>query len=225
MFRLAKHCLSLLLALPLAALADPISVTTRSTGSADPHPIVLDALGLDYWDYSGGPLPYELTISSVFDPAGSGYFDEGFRVSDYGSQVSLSLTLGADTFQFASEGATSVQAYSGWYSHEIWFDSPRPGSGKILFIANWLTGAPGLDSPPLTLHQLVTSEGNAQLDAMPSNPDAPGFWSMYGKADSVTLVTSPVPEPAPFGMLLGGVLVLGLWARLRHTSGSSLSKN
>lgn len=52
----------------------------------------------------------------------------------------------------------------------------------------------------------------------PSNPDAPGLWSMVTLADDARLsVVSAVPEPASAALLLAGMFILANFKQISRS--------
>jgi hypothetical protein len=210
MTRLTASCACILLALPLAASADPWTITSRTTGMADPNAIVLGHLDIDDFDnVQGGPLPYEMRISTLFDPTEP---DAWGRATDDTAGIWLYFRIGDAEFYFTGEGRSTVQAtLDGYYSHEVGL---RNGS-YVLSLANILqapAGALGADAfTPLQLDSGDELSGAMRIDSYPANPDAPGFWSMSASGEFASLnVLSPVPEPLPLAMLATGLFGVGL---------------
>lgn len=218
MFSPIKHCLALLLVLPIAAVANPVSVTTHSTGLVDPNPAVLGRLGIET---PGSILPYDLTVRSVFDPDSAGYLNLGdFAIQDEGD-LDISLKLGSKAYHFAGQGWSNVRTYkvddaTDGYEHDITFSPPETVGfdvsiwNRMIAPAGTFTGQPVLATrrSPFTPLDAFTD-----FVATPSNPDAPGLWTMIGTVKTFSLQVSPVPEPATLGMLAAGVLALGLRRR------------
>ena len=198
----------ILLALPLAAVADPLTVTTRSSGIADVNQTVLYYLGLDD-TIEAAELPYELTIRSTFDPVAD-LPGRGEWVTDQSSQVLVEFRIGSMTYHYTGSGSTSANVHTPFdtgdaYRHEVELDN----------LHFWQTGyAPTGTLGPggaLTMRDIggITS-GVFGINAYPFNPDAPGFWTMGGKATSFSVqVMSAIPEPASYALLAAGLFVLG----------------
>jgi hypothetical protein len=159
-----------------------------------------------------------LTITSTFGPAGPGYFDNGQRVEDYNNDVAIALTVGLHTYNYAGAGSTNAQAFStNSYGHEIAFVPPETGS-YFMTVSQFVTDPGGsLGGHPLTPRTLDLGPGavgTVQFTTIPVNPDAPGFWTMSGNAETMSLqVISAIPEPTRLGMFAAGMLTLGLWRR------------
>lgn len=200
----------MLLALPLAALADPFTVTTRSSGIANVNPTVLYYLGMDN-TIEASELPYELTISSTFDPVAD-LPGRGEPIFDRESQVAVEFRLGDMRFDYTGSGMTWASVYTPFdtgdaYWHEVQLDNLHfsqrgyaptgtlgPGGALVMRELGGITG------------------GIFWIDAYPPNPDAPGSWSMNGAVNNFSV--SAVPEPAAYALLAAGLFVLG-WRRMR----------
>jgi hypothetical protein len=95
----------LLLALPLVAVADPVTVTTRSTGtqitnesSLGTTNSMLNVLGLNPLT-STAPLPYELTLTSTFDTDAMPS-PESFWAQAY-ADVVIDFRIGTQAYHYA----------------------------------------------------------------------------------------------------------------------------
>lgn len=199
-----------LLVLPLAALADPSTVTTRASGIADVNPTVLYYLGMDNL-IEATELPYELTMRSTFNPV-----DElpgrGEPIFERDSQVVVEFRLGDMRFDYTGHGMTWASVYTPFdtgdaYWHQVELDNLH---FSLRGYAPEGTLGPG---GALTMRELggITS-GNLSIDAFPSNPDAPGYWTMNAAVDNFSV--SAVPEPAAYVLMAAGLCVLG-WRRMR----------
>jgi hypothetical protein len=204
----------LLLALPCAAMADPVTVTMSTSGRIDANPLVID----DFWPEAQAmdQMPFTLTMSAVFESGSETYGSGSSRAWDPLTDFDLSFELGGMTYHPTTQGGASATLYhdtSGIdvYQMEVYFGP----SANISFSASINGPAGSFGSTPLAPVKLESApglSGSIHIGVSPSNPDAPGYWVMDGKADSFYLqVASAVPEPAPFGMLAAGVLTLGWW--------------
>src|SRR5690606_1391309 len=61
--------------------------------------------------------------------------------------------------------------------------------------------------------------GRVDLSLLPLDPDIPVTWSGYGRADSVSVQVSVVPEPAGAAMLAAGLAALAAAGRRRWAPG------
>lgn len=223
MFSPIKSSLILLFALPMTAVADPVSVTVRSSGQIDlPDPLVLDRLGLETPDES---VPYQLTVRSIFDPGSAGYGDLRDLVIQDPGDLDISLKLGTQSYHFADKGYSDVQVYkiddtTDGYEYDITFNPPEASGNYSMSIWNRMAAPTGTStghSPLATRSIDFGTHGFTQFVAFPSNPDAPGFWTMFPTIETYSLQVSPVPEPATLGMLAAGMLAVAGWRR-RTTS-------
>ena len=148
-------------------------------------------------------------MHSTFDPVAD-LPGRGEWVTDQSSQVLVEFKIGSMTYHYTGSGSTSANVYTPFdtgdaYQHEVRLDN-------LYF---WQTGyAPTGTLGPggaLTMRDVggITSSVFG-INAYPSNPDAPGFWPMGGKATSFSVqVMSAVPEPASYALLAAGIFVLG----------------
>lgn len=195
----------MLLALPLTALAEPFTVTTRSTGIADVNPTVLYYLGMDN-TIEASALPYELTIRSTFDPVAD-LPGRGEPLFDRDSQVVVEFRLGNMRFDYTGSGMTWASVYTPFdagdgYWHQVELDNLH--FSQRGFAPAGTLGPGGA----LAMRELggITS-GYVSIDAFPSNPDAPGYWTMNGAVNNFSV--SAVPEPAAYALMAAGLFVLG----------------
>jgi hypothetical protein len=163
-FLIKRSCV-LLLALPLLAVADPVTVTTHSTGthsttdsSLGTTNSMLTVLGLDPLT-STAPLPYALTLTSTFDtdalPSAESFWAQanGNVVIDFriGSQA---YHYGGPATSLAHLAAQSANVEE--YSHTIFLDTPNYRYG---FVHELLgpSGSMGKYNPlaPLALPRLL----------------------------------------------------------------------
>lgn len=222
MSALVRRSCMLLLALPVLALAEPVTVVTRSTGSSATNAIVLSALGLNNVP-AATLLPYELTLTSTFDsdqnaPAS----DES--VHDDGASV-IDFHLGNQVFRRAASAYSSVSRYaqsSGFdrYTHGIAFDTPgSPSVNYTISFTHQLDYLPDSEQPGKPLAPLDVDEsdgvvGSYTIWVRPGNPDVPLNWIMGGEASTLSVQVAAVPEPASFALLGAGLLSLALRRRM-----------
>jgi len=207
-------------ALPCTARAGTVEVTIHTSGSMDANPLVLYALGLD--TSTTDRLPFDLTISSSFDSANLVDSAGGPYANAAGAELQVSFQLGAMTYRYAGTGGADVRLYdagSGRQGYQLQIGFGPAFNNNLLVRSVVIAPAGSFGASPLSPLSLGAGPGLAgfaSVGAYPSNPDAPGFWTMSADADRFSLqVTSPVPEPAPFGMLAAGMFILGGW-RLRR---------
>jgi hypothetical protein len=220
MSRLLAQLRLSLLALPLSALAEPVTVTTRSSGFVDPIPGAVYHLGIDLYDVGTGPLPYSLTLSSTFDPEHDGFLEGegGYWTPD--AAVAMQLQIGTQRYRYNGSATTRVQVFGATgYEQEIGL-IPDGIPRWVTFISSSVDGPVGSGGPfaPRTL-ALGPGQGSMRISTFLDDPDAPSLsWEMRGEAAAVSLqVVSGVPEPAPAHALLAALATLGLW-RWRRTA-------
>jgi hypothetical protein len=213
--RYCTFLLAAVLAVPLAAAAKATSVSSRAIGLANPDVLLLSQLDLDFSQYQGPPLSYQLDIGAVFDPgAGGGYSELGNRVEVRRTNVSVNFTIGGKTFAYNGPGwASAATSDTQWYVQQVGFSY---GSDELAFTAT-LNDPGTFRAHPLTPISFGVDGSpydGIRIEAYPHNPDAPGFWSLNADAGQMTLqVTSAVPEPASSWMAMAGLLVLLVPAR------------
>lgn len=223
---LTRRSCVLMLALPLAALADPVAVTTRSTGTSTVDDTVLSALGLNSVT-STAPVPYELTLRSTFDPDTSPPSTSDYWAYNYGGAVEIDFRIGSQAYHYDGAANSYANRQSGsWdgYTHAIYFDTPGPTtSNYTVYFYHTLYGLPGtsgLGGPlmPLDADASDGVQGYYTLHATPSNHDVPLSWYMDAYQSTVSINVAAVPEPASFALLAAGLATLGLrrrWPKLR----------
>lgn len=223
MRNLIKRSSMLLLALPVAAVADPVAVISHSIGTSTVNNAILNALGLDSVTTTD-PLPYELTLSSSFDPDANPSTSE-YAKNDGGKAV-IDFHIGSQYFHRDGIAYSSAHRYAqslniDSYEHYIQFytDGAPANSGYSLVFDHTLFGLPGSmgASGPLTPFHADESDsanGYYVIDAYPSNPDVPLSWQMAGYATpTISVNVAAVPEPASLTLLAAGLLSLGLRRR------------
>jgi len=122
-----KPVCALLLALPIAALADPVLVTTHSVGTIVPDFSLFNVLGL-VPEPTTTPLPYEPLLRSTLDPS-TMPSPSGFWAYSHDAEVLIDFHVGAQVDHdtgpvnsFANPSAQSANVEE--YGHGIWFDTP-----------------------------------------------------------------------------------------------------
>lgn len=215
--RCSKLLPGLVLAFPLAALADPVTVITHTTGSADVDPLVLSQLGLD-GNTQAETLPYELTLRSTFDPVAT-LPTRGEWAMDTDSEVVIDFRIGGMHYHYTGRGyatallSTPYGLGGDYYHHEVRL--PDAYFQQVAFGTARSFGAGGA----LGDREIGTfSDGYVAISTYPTNPDAPGMWLMGATPATYRLqVVSAVPEPAPYGLAAAGLLVLGWRQRMRRS--------
>lgn len=221
-----RYCM-LLLALPVAALAEPVVVKTHSIGTSLVHNTVLGALGLDSVE-STVPIPFELTLTSTFLP---GPLFSEWAYND-GGEVEIDFSIGDQNFHYVGAANSSVNLYAhslnyDSYNHYISFDTPGPTSSNytlgFIHTLYSLPGSHGQNGPlaPLYADESDGAFGYYTIRAAPSNPDVPLSWEMSSANAALSVQVVVIPEPAPFALLTAGLLALGLVHRSRRRTSSA----
>lgn len=211
---------ALLLALAAAAVADPVTVTTRSSGFIDANPGAVYHLGIDLYE-ARAPLPYNLTIGATFDPAADGFLEGERTYWTPDAAVALRLQIGTDTYRYDGtvSATTSLRVSEGGSGYEQEIGLIPLGIPRwVTFVSNTLdapVGSGGLFAPR-TL-SLGPGQGVMRIATFLDDPDAPSLsWAMRADADAMSLqVVSGVPEPAPACALALGLGMVGWWRRRR----------
>jgi hypothetical protein len=220
---LIKRSCAFLLALPLAAAAAPVAVTTLSTGvhhtnEATPGATnsLLNVLGLDPLT-STAPVPYALTLTSTFDTDALPS-PQSFWAQAYGDVV-IDFRIGTQDYHYA--GPASSTAYLAAqsadveeYSHTVWLDTPNYRYGFVHDMRG-PSGSLGEYDPlaPLDVDQSRLTDYSAHL-----------FFNLFAEpidfsldpvSATMSVHVAAVPEPASFAQLAAG---LGMFALLRMFS-------
>jgi hypothetical protein len=216
---LIKPCCTLLLALPLVAIADPVTVTTRSTGthitndsSLGGTNSMLNVLALDPLT-STAPLPYELTLTSTFD-TDTMPSPESFWAQAY-ADVVIDFRIGTQAYHYAGP-ANSIAHLAAQsanveeYSHTIWLETPNYYYG---FTHDMLapSGSLGQYNPlaPLDVDESDLTNFSAHLYFnLKAEPISFGL-DPVSSTMSVQ-VAAAVPEPASVALLAAGLATLAL---------------
>lgn len=215
---LRKRICMLLLALPLAAFAGPVTVTTHSTGingendySLGTTNSMLNVLGLEPLT-STAPLPYELTLTSTFD-TDTMPSPESFWAEAYGDVV-IDFRIGTQVYHYAgpANSIAHLAAQSASveeYSHTIWLETPNYYFG---FVHDML-GAPGSMGQfnplaPLDVDESDLTNFSAHLYFnLKAEPIAFGI---YPTSSTMSVHVAAVAEPASFVLLAAGLAALAL---------------
>ncbi|MEH6435978.1 PEP-CTERM sorting domain-containing protein [Massilia sp. DD77] len=218
---LSRRACMFVLGLPALVLAEPVSVTTHSTGTSNVDSTILFALGLD--SVTTAPfLPFELTLRSTFEPDA---IPSNWAYND-GGEVAIDFRIGDQEFHYGGRADSSVNLYDqstsfDAYGHVISFNTPGPpDSSYIIRFSHtlyYLPDNPGAAGPlsPLYADARDGVYGHYTIDAFPSYPDVPLHWQMSSTTDAMLSVqVGVVPEPAPFLLLSAGLLTLALRRRL-----------
>lgn len=212
--------LAFAIALPCMARADTVEVTMHASGAMYANPIVLHALDIDTGITDR--LPFDLAISASFDPGSVTDGPYGPQASADETAVEMSFQLGDMRYHYAGTTRSYVVLYdagNGRQGYRLEFGFGEVVGTQVDVSALVIAPAGSFGPDPLAPRSLGADPGFTgfvSFDTYSTSPDSPYFMSMNGDADRVSLqVTSPVPEPAPFGMLAAGVFILGGW-RMRE---------
>jgi hypothetical protein len=213
-----KRFCVLLLALPLTAVAEPVTVTTHSTGvhrtndaSLGATNSLLNVLGLDPLT-STAPLPYALTLTSTFDTDAMPS-PESFWAQAYGAVV-IDFRIGTQAYRYA--GPTSSTAYLAAqsanveeYSHTVWLDTPNYRYGFVHDLRA-PSGSLGQYNPlaPLDVDQSRLTDYSAHLFF--NLVAEPIDLSLDPVSSTMFVHVAAVPEPASFALLVAGLAALAL---------------
>lgn len=218
---LTRFCIPLL-ALPLTALADTVTVTTYASGSIEPNPGAVYHLGMDLYGERNGPVPYDLTLSSTFDPD-VGSIDSGDSDWFGNADVAVQLRIGTARYRYDNtlHTTTRLRVFDGGdaYEQEIGL-IPGGTPGLVTYMSNRLdapVGSGGLFAPRTVAPG--AGQGVTTIFTFLDDPEAPYLtWEMSAEADSMSLqITSAVPAPAPTDALLVGLGTICLWGRRRRS--------
>jgi hypothetical protein len=215
---LIKRSCALLLALPLVAVADPVTVTTHSTGfqsttdaSLGNANSMLNVLGLEPL-VPGAPVPYDLTLTSTFD-TNTLPSPESFWAYAVGNVV-IDFHIGTQTYHY-SGAANSTAHLAGQsanveeYGHTIGFETPNYFYG----FAHEMTGPTGSMGQfnPLAPLDVDESKLTSYAAHISFNLKAePISFSMDPTTSTMSVHVAAVPEPGSFGLLAAGLATLAL---------------
>ncbi|MGZ5199311.1 MAG: VPLPA-CTERM sorting domain-containing protein [Telluria sp.] len=212
---LAKFFPVLALAVPAAALADPITFTIHTSGSMKPIPIVTDQLGMQLPD-PGRPAQYALTMVTTFDPAATDFQQDVYGVYQNDARIDLTFVFAGLSYSYHGIGEASVSRAPNDWGYVQDACVPAPSSGQVFF-TNVVSPNYGGYFAALLDPTNYTSSGYGIASLWPPGPAN----QMAGDEESASVqvvsnIVSTVPEPASAGMLLGGMLALGCWRRRRQ---------
>lgn len=208
-----KRACLLLLSMPALALANPIVVTTHSTG-------MTEMVNADLKE-----VPYEITITSTFDLTQVREFDVpeatgvDYRLMSVGYiPYVIELTIGGEKFHYEGMGSGSlfhtVPDAAGTlesYEHEIRIDYPGGAYARYSVTGRGAAGSFGEGGLLATRN---IDGGAALTSSFDKSTGGGGGGINYSFGDggpsTFSLQVSPVPEPASYALLIGGMLVLGL---------------
>lgn len=213
--------LALPLSLPLAA-AEPVRITTQMSGQLDANPFLLQQMGLiDFDAYPDSLLPYSVTIDTIVDPDDAQDWCSDNWCYSLPARVSYSFTVDGRTVGFTNNSDSTMFAWSpDGYLHGISYrtvDLPEP-VGYFISVDAWVDGPEGsFGKDPFAPKVLggETITGRVEMSMLPLEPDIPVTWSGRGRADSVSVQVSVVPEPSGAGMLAAGLIALAAAGRRR----------
>lgn len=216
-FLIKRSCI-ILLALPLVAVADPVTVTTRSTGihstnadSLGTTNSMLNVLGLDPLT-STAPFPYELTLTSTFD-TNAMPSPESFWAQAIGDVV-IDFRIGTQVYHFAGPAnsiahlaAQSVNVEE--YSHTIWLETPNyfHGFGHAMLGP---AGSMGEFNPLAPLHVDETDLTNFSAHLNFGLKAEPISFGLDPISSTMSVHVVAVPEPASFALLAAGLATLAM---------------
>ena len=214
---LARLLFPVLVALPLAAAAEPVRVTTQLTGQLDPGPFTFEQLGLGpFYDQAGSFLPYSLTINTLFDADLSEELCYGTECYNFISEVSYTFRVGEQTVEFATSDGTGHIRWTG----TRYLNSLAYSTGLYyISLDTWLSAPAGsFDDDPLAPRVFGGTPdvgGRIALSIMPLESENPSYWQLSAGADRALLQVSVVPEPAGAAMLAAGLAVVALGRQRR----------
>lgn len=206
---------------PAAALADPVTISSKTTGMIVIGTPMLGTIDMHPPDdgFPSPGVPFLMQLESTFDTSASDVIlrPDGTLI-DPRTQVELLFTVGDRRLSFSGMGRSSVgMTAGGSYAHRVFLYV----NGAEVQFQNIFEGPSRLFSGDLlALRDLSASDGllgrfGASYNS--DNPDRPGpDLGDGGPAGFASLQVSAVPEPAYAGMFVTGLLALGAFVRKRH---------
>jgi hypothetical protein len=219
--KLRCYILAVSIALPATALAETVTVVTRSTGTVTPDSVTLRTLGITPGDDSA--QPYELVISTAFDPDQVTHASSGLAV--YGSEVDTVIEFRFGTMRYRYTGHAFAQAEiyaaiggrDGYRQTVDLYSANSPYEGPAIRFSQWSFGPSGSfgDGDPLAPCAFDSTDGAMLINAYPYAPD---YWRMADTGGAYAVqVLGAVPEPRAPALLFAGLALLGLWRRHGRT--------
>lgn len=223
--RMSATVMAPLLLAATPAMAEPVTVVTRSTGTTYVDPAALEALQPGNDISYASPLAYELTLSSTFDWSGPLPEREQWA-GQVDSDTVIDFRVGDLHWQYAGTASGNAVLYTpsfsggDGYQHEIWLDPSDTTHGYALKFEYFLIAPAGSLGPGGPLMQLVVDGTGMQprfaFTAYRSIPEYTFAYRMGADAGTFSLmVLSPVPEPAQWVLLVTSLLAGTLALRRR----------
>lgn len=212
-----RYCM-LLLMVPLVALADPVIVTTRSSGiqstnesSLGTTNSILNVLGLAPLT-STAPLPYALTLTSTFD-TNAMPSPESFWAQAY-ADVVIDFRIGTQVYHYAGPANSTAHlaaqsANVEEYSHTIWLETPNYYYG---FTHGMLapSGSLGQYNPLAPLDVDESNLTNFSANIYFNLKAEPIDFNLGLMSSTMSVHVAAVPEPASLALLAAGLATLAL---------------
>ncbi|HEY1147405.1 MAG TPA: PEP-CTERM sorting domain-containing protein [Pseudoduganella sp.] len=200
----------------LMQVAHADSINSRSGGTLQ------DFYGL----YGSGTGPYTLEVRSDFDPANVYGGGDQTYIFIYNAKLDIALTYNGSTLSFTTDGSMILN-FAGDNSSKVYSQNLFYGYDgyKYLTTLNFHVDAAQFpDNRPLTpaiVHRRGADDaGNLSFTRFGGfEDDVRILGDAYGSADWYELaVTTAVPEPYSYAMLIAGLAVVGGVARRRTSA-------